>query len=117
MRNLVRTAMRTAAISSLSPEAIQALKTLGACISAARRRQELRKEDLAAAARLTRKTLDKVEAGDPTSSIGAYVAVLAVLGMAGRIADLASAPHDTRGLALQDERLPRRVRQPSRRPS
>jgi hypothetical protein len=33
-----------------------------------------------------------------------------VLGLEGRIADLAAAPRDAIGLALEEERLPKRIR-------
>ena len=65
---------------------------------------------LAERARLSRTTLTKVEKGDPGTSMGAYATILFVLGMTDRLADLADARHDGIGLALEEERLPRRVR-------
>jgi hypothetical protein len=42
--------------------------------------------------------------------MGTYATVLFLLGMADRLAELADVRHDTVGLALEDERLPQRVR-------
>ena len=67
---------------------------------------------LAERARLSRTTLTKVEKGDAGTSMGAYATVLFVLGMTERLADLADSRHDGIGLALEEERLPRRIRLP-----
>ncbi|HTA73481.1 MAG TPA: hypothetical protein VK733_04365 [Gemmatimonadaceae bacterium] len=55
-------------------------------------------------------TLRKVERGDPSVSLGIYATVLFVLGLAEKLATLAAVEGDTVGLALQEERLPKRVR-------
>jgi hypothetical protein len=57
-------------------------------------------------------TLGRVERGDPVASACAYATVLFVLGMEGRLADLADASHDVIGVSLEDERLPKRIRLP-----
>jgi hypothetical protein len=59
---------------------------------------------------VSRSTLARVERGDPGVSMGIYASVLFVLGLADRVGDLADARADNIGLALEDERLPRRVR-------
>jgi hypothetical protein len=64
---------------------------------------------------ISRTTLARVERGDPGVSMGIYATVLFVLGMAERIGDLADPRTDVVGLALEDERLPQRVRLPRRR--
>jgi hypothetical protein len=63
---------------------------------------------------IDRKTLGKVENGDPGVSIGAYASVLFVLGMTDRFAELADARFDRVGLALEEERLPKRIRSESK---
>ena len=70
---------------------------------------------LAERARVSRTTLTRVEKGDPGTSVGAYATVLFVLGMTDRLEDLADARHDSVGLALEEERLPQRIRIPSAR--
>ena len=67
---------------------------------------------LAERARVSRTTLTKVEKGDPGTSMGVYVTVLFVLGMTDRLADVADPRHDSVGLALEEERLPQRIRMP-----
>jgi hypothetical protein len=67
---------------------------------------------LAERARVSRTTLTKVEKGDPGTSMGVYVTVLFVLGMTDRLADVADPRHDSVGLALEEERLPQRIRIP-----
>jgi hypothetical protein len=44
--------------------------------------------------------------------MGVYATVLFVLGMTDRLADLADPRHDSVGLALEEERLPQRIRVP-----
>ena len=70
---------------------------------------------MAERALISRVTLGRVEKGDPGASAGAYATVLFVLGMEGRLAELADASHDVVGVSLEDERLPTRVRLPKRR--
>jgi DNA-binding XRE family transcriptional regulator len=64
---------------------------------------------MAERANISRTTLVKVEKGDPGVGIGIYAAVLYVLGMLDRLRDLASARTDEVGLALEEERLPKRI--------
>jgi hypothetical protein len=47
--------------------------------------------------------------------MGAYATVLFVLGMTGRLAELADVRSDALGLLLDEERLPKRIRSKSRR--
>lgn len=67
-------------------------------------------ELLAERAFVSRATLRRVERGDPAVGMGIYATVLFVLGFADRIAALAEPAGDAVGLALEEERLPRRVR-------
>ena len=67
-------------------------------------------------------TLAKVERGDPSVSIAVYATALFVLGMVDRLGALADASTDEVGLALDEERLPQRVRRrgpnaPARKPA
>jgi len=57
-------------------------------------------------------TLNRVEKGEPTVSMGIYATVLFVLGMADRVGDLADRRDDAVGLELEEERLPQRIRKP-----
>jgi hypothetical protein len=66
---------------------------------------------LAERAFVTRPTLRKAEHGDPGVALGIYATILFVLGLTPRLADLADTRSDDVGLQLEEERLPKRVRQ------
>jgi transcriptional regulator with XRE-family HTH domain len=107
--------MKTRSITSLPIPVKRALHTLGSDLRDARRRRRLPMALLAERALLSRTTLTKIERGDPGVSVGAYATVLFVLGMADRFADVADPRHDSVGRALDQERLPQRVRVPRAR--
>ena len=86
-----------------------ALRKLGADIRDARLRRRIPSAVMAQRANISRTTLVKVEKGDPGVAIGTYTAVLFALGMLDRLRDLASAKTDEIGLALEEERLPKRI--------
>jgi hypothetical protein len=65
---------------------------------------------MAERATISRMTLRKIEMGDASVSLGAYATVLFILGLAGRLAELADVKHDATGLQLEEERLPLRIR-------
>jgi transcriptional regulator with XRE-family HTH domain len=88
----------------------RALLELGQDLSAARRRRRLTMAMVAERAFINRNTLARVERGDAGVSIGIYATVLFVLGLGQRIGQLANPSHDTMGLALDAEQLPKRVR-------
>lgn len=88
----------------------RALRKLGADIRDARRRRRITAELLAQRAMTSHVTLAKVERGDPSVSIAVYANVLFCLGMVDRLGELADASADDVGLALDEERLPQRVR-------
>jgi len=93
----------------------RALSKLGEDLSAARRRRRIPMEIMAERAFVTRKTLARLERGDPGVSMGIYATVMFVLGMTDRIAALADARDDQLGLLLEAENLPKRVRSPRRK--
>jgi DNA-binding XRE family transcriptional regulator len=95
----------------------RALRKLGHDLRDARRRRRIPVEILAQRASISRMTLYKVEKGDPGVALGNYAAVLFSLGMTGRLADLADPRQDPVGLALDEERLPKRIRLPRGRAS
>jgi DNA-binding XRE family transcriptional regulator len=85
------------------------LRKLGSDIRDARLRRRIPSAVMAQRAFISRTTLVKVEKGDPGVGIGTYAAVLFALGMLDRLRDLVSAKTDEIGLALEEERLPRRI--------
>lgn len=105
--------MRTLATRALPGPARHALAKLGADIAVARRKRRISTVSMAERAFISRGTLYKVERGDPSVSIGIYATVLALLGLAGRLAQAADRRDDTLGLDIDEDRLPRKV-QPRR---
>ena len=88
----------------------RALQKLGHDIRDARRRRRIPVAILSERASISRMTFSKVEKGDPGVSMGIYATVLFVLGMGERLGELADVKMDAVGLALDEERLPQRIR-------
>ena len=72
-------------------------------------------ETVSIRAAISRPTLYKIEKGDPTVSIGAYIQVLRVLNLVDDLSLIAK--EDALGRSLQDELLPHRKRAPRRKVS
>ena len=106
--------MKTLATRALPRAAKQALAKLGADIVVARKKRRISTVSMAERAFISRGTLYKVERGDPSVSIGIYATVLAILGLADRLAHAADRRDDSLGLDIDEDRLPRKV-QPRRR--
>lgn len=82
---------------------------LGADIVVARKKRRISTVSMAERAFISRATLYKVEKGDPTVSMGIYATVLAILGLAGGLAEVADRVNDSLGLDLDEDRLPKRI--------
>ncbi len=89
----------------------RALAKIGQDIRSARLRRRITTTTMAERAFITRMTLRKVEHGNPRVALGIYATVMFVLGLAPRLADLADTRTDEVGLQLEEERLPKRIRQ------
>lgn len=86
------------------------LRKLGRNLREARLRRRIPVAILAQRASISRMTLNRIEKGDPGVSAGAYATVLFAVGMLDRLADVADPRHDSVGLELEEEHLPKRVR-------
>lgn len=86
-----------------------ALRKLGSDIRDARLRRRIPVAVMAQRAFISRTTLVKLEKGDPGVAMGTYASVLFALGMIDKLRELASAKSDEIGLALEEERLPKRI--------
>lgn len=91
------------------------LRKLGRDIRDARLRRRIPAAVLAERASISRSTLHKLEKGEPGVAIGIVATVLFALGMNERLAEVADIRYDERGLAMDEERLPQRIRR-KRRP-
>ena len=87
-----------------------ALVKLGRDIDEARRRRKLSDSDLAERMFVSRDTLWRMKRGDPAVSVGTVATALFILGLHGRLMNLADQTQDTVGLDLDRENLPQRVR-------
>jgi transcriptional regulator with XRE-family HTH domain len=92
----------------------RALTKLGQDIRSARIRRRIPTTIMAERAFITRTTLRKIERGNAGVSLGNYATVMFILGLTPRIANLADIRSDDVGLQLEEERLPKRIRQPKR---
>jgi transcriptional regulator with XRE-family HTH domain len=94
----------------LLPRLARELTALGERLRNARLRRTYAAETIAQRAGITRKTLSRVEQGDPAVSLGVYARVLQALGLDADLAQLAR--DDELGRRLQDIAL----KQPRRAP-
>ena len=91
---------------------LRAMNRLGHDIGNARRRRRIPVRLVAERANISVRTLAKIEKGDPSVAIASYASVIFVLGMTSRLEELVNLRHDSTGLALEEERLPKRIRLP-----
>ena len=93
----------------------RALEKFGSDIRDARRRRRIPTAIMAQRASISRSTLNKVERGDTGVSLGIYATVLFILGLLDRLKNLADVTQDALGLDLEKERLPKRIRFPTKK--
>ena len=87
----------------------RALRKLGADIRDARRRRRLPMAVVAERAFTSRSSLQRVEAGDTSVSIGIYASVLQALGLLDGMGQIADISNDSVGQALASADLPKHV--------
>ena len=86
------------------------MKKLGEDLRDARRRRRIPVAVMAERMGVSRTTLHHLERGDSVVGMGMLASAMYVLGLRDRFADMADARFDPTGLALDAERLPRRIR-------
>jgi transcriptional regulator with XRE-family HTH domain len=95
----------------------RALLKLGADLSLARRRRHISQASLAERMGASLSTVRRMEKGDARVPIHFFARALHVFGEIQALEHLLDTPHDELGLALMDERLPKRVRRTSHTPT
>jgi transcriptional regulator with XRE-family HTH domain len=95
------------------PKMKRILENLGSNIKLARLRRKLSAQQVSERADISRPTLSAIEKGKPTVSIGLYLQVLFVLGLAEDILKVAN--DDVLGHKLQDAGLIVKKRAPKRK--
>ena len=98
---------------SLLPRLVRVLTDLGGNIRKARLRRANSQETVAERAGITRKTLSRVERGDPSVALGIYARVLQALRLENDLAAIAA--DDVLGRKLQDLNLESKSRTPKRK--
>lgn len=89
------------------------LSLLGDDLRAARKVRGMSVQDMAERIGVTRKTLSKLEAGDPTVSLGLLIKAAWVLDLDANLRDVFAPERDHVGLRAQRLSLPQRVRGPA----
>lgn len=90
--------------------AAHALRNLGRDLALARRKRGISTRDMADRLFVSRDTLWRLERGDPTVAIGTLATATFVLTLQDRLANLAAPASDELALALDEHRLPQRIR-------
>jgi transcriptional regulator with XRE-family HTH domain len=88
----------------------RALRKVGHDIRDARRRRGLTASVVAARAFTSRPTLQRIEAGEHSVSVGIYAAVLQALGLLKGLELVADPGLDSEGLSIASANLPQRIR-------
>lgn len=94
----------------LPREVLKHLDELGQRVRIARVRRHLSTEDLAQACGIGRRTLYRIENGDPGIALGTFLSVLWKLGLLDTIHGVANPDTDDHGKILEAASRPQRVR-------
>lgn len=95
---------------SMPPELVRTISRLGEHIRIARKRRAITMDEMASRMYVTRKTLSRLENGEPGVSVGILGLALWVLGLDQNILTIADPEQDKVGTFLDRQRLPQRVR-------
>jgi transcriptional regulator with XRE-family HTH domain len=102
--------MRASFHDLLPPGLRRSLAKFGKDLARARRKRRLTAAMMAERIGVAKSTYARMEKGDPAVAMGAYAMALFVLGFGEALGELIDARNDERGLILDEERLPKRVR-------
>lgn len=94
----------------LPSQVADAITIMGKHIRVARIRRNLTMEEMSSRMFITRKTLTRLEKGDPGVSLAVFASALWVLGLEGNLQTIAEPEQDTVGIFHERKKLPKRVR-------
>ena len=94
----------------IPPKIIHTLRQLGEHIRIARKRRRITMAEMASRMCATRKTLSRLENGEPGVSLGVVAMALWVLGLENDLMPVADPEKDQVGIFKERQRLPKRVR-------
>ncbi len=100
--------------TAFPPEVARVLKDLGEGLKIARQRRRQSQIDLAERLMISRATLQRMERGDPTVALGAWVTAAWLLGRLTDLQVVFNPDHDETGKRLERRYLPRRGGRQSR---
>lgn len=100
---------------SLSAEGLptpaqQAVETVGKNIRTARKRRGWSLDEMAGSMLVTRKTLSRLESGDPSVGLSVLAGALHTLNMTDDLKKVAAPESDSVGMFYEQQRLPKRIR-------
>ncbi len=101
---------KSLSIEALSFESLKKLTEVGINIKTARLRRKIKQSDLASRILVTPKTYRKIEAGDPSVSMGLYFHALLALNLENDVLKIADPKSDAIGLMMEKRSLPQRIR-------
>ena len=101
---------RHAGGDALPFEVLSAVEGFGSRIRVARLRRKMDQEELARACGVTRRTIWRIESGEPGVAFGTVLTVLWKLGLLQTAAGMADPDQDEHGKILETARLPERAR-------
>ena len=96
---------------TLPLEVRSSVAVFGSRIRIARLRRKMEQEELARACGVTRRTIWRIETGEPGVAFGTILAVLWKLGLLDSAKGIADPDRDEHGKILEAARLPQRARQ------
>jgi transcriptional regulator with XRE-family HTH domain len=94
----------------IPPEIETAISRMGDHIRIARKRRAISMAEMASRMFVSRKTLSRLENGEPGVSIGVFAMALWVLGLDRELLNVALPEKDRAGIFLERQRLPKRIR-------
>ncbi len=98
---------------ALPLEVLKSVERLGEGIRTARLRRQLNMDELAQACGIGRRTLYRIENGEPGVAVGSLLAVLWKLGLLDTVRAVADPDGDEHGKILEAARRPQRMRAPA----
>ena len=102
--------MRSDSPDLMPPAVRRSLVKFGGDLSLARRKRHLTAKMMAERLGVSKATYQRVEKGDPGTSLGVYAMALFVLGFGEPFAEIIDQRRDDQGLLFDAERVPKRVR-------
>ena len=99
--------------NQLPREVLKHLEELGRRVRTARVRRRISTEDLAQVCGIGRRTLYRIETGEPGVALGTFLSVLWKLGLLDTVHSVANPDTDDHGKILEAASRPQRVRAPT----